>query len=88
MKLKYTFATNPIGDEIVAVPVGKHAAEFRGILRVNEVAADILALLAEETTEEKIVESLAGSYDVPREKLTEDTQKFVARLREAGLLTE
>ena len=38
MKIKYTFEKMELDGEIVAVPVGERAADFRAVLYVNEEA--------------------------------------------------
>jgi len=88
MKLKYTFVTNKIGGEIVAVPVGKNASGFHGMLRLNEVAADIIRELDKDTTVDKIVKSLASQYNVSVDVLQRDVVTFLKSLKKAGLLAD
>lgn len=63
MKLKYAFETMELDDHIVAVPVGEGAKEFRGVVKLNESAAEIFNLFREETTEEKVVTELQKKHD-------------------------
>ena len=45
MKLRYEFTMMDMGGEIAAVPTGDNAAEFHGVLKLNDVAKDILEQL-------------------------------------------
>ena len=55
MKLKYVFETVDMGDEYIAVPVGRNANQMRGILKLNKSGSEILECLSKETTEEESV---------------------------------
>ena len=52
MKLKYEFVIMDMGDEFSAVPVGDET--FPGILKLNDVGAEIMEQLKEETTPEQV----------------------------------
>lgn len=62
MKLKYTFESMELDDRIIAVPVGDGAQDFRGVVKLNDSAAEIFDLLKQETTEEAVVEALKARY--------------------------
>lgn len=85
MKLKYEFTMMEMDGETVAVPVGDHADELHGILRLNESAARILELLREETTEEAVIAKLKEEFE-PSEELAGLVHDYIERLRAAGLL--
>lgn len=62
MRLKVTFECVELDDHIVAVPVGEGAQNFRGVIKLNETAAEIFDLLKDETTEEAIITELNKRY--------------------------
>lgn len=86
MRLKYTFEKMDLDDQIIAVPVGEAAGEFRGVVKLNETAAFIFDLLTEDMTEEAIVDALEKEYDAVREVLAADVHRYVNEFREKGLL--
>lgn len=88
MKLKYEFKTMEIVDELVAVPTGDSALEFRGAIQLNGVAADILEQLKNDTTEEQVIEALLKEYDASREDIAESVHRTVETLRAEGMLEE
>ena len=88
MKLKYTFENVNMGDEIISVPVGDGASEVHGVLKMNESGREIMELLQDETTEEKILDYLTAKYENSREELAVNVRETIAKLREAGLIAE
>ncbi len=87
MRLKYKFSMMDMGGEIAAVPVGSNASEFRGMLKVNDVSAEILKLLAEDTTPEKVHASLKAKYpDSTDQEIGEQLAAFINQLIREGLL--
>ena len=86
MKLKPDFISQDVDDVRFLVPVG--AESFRGIVKSNKTAAFIVDLLAEETTEEAIVDTMCEKYDAPRERLAADVAKVLETLRKIGALEE
>lgn len=89
MRLRYKFCMMDMGGEIAAVPVGENASEFHGMLKVNDVAADILKQLAEETTPEAVHLYLCEKYpDFTRDEIGEQLATFLSQLSHEGLLID
>ena len=88
MKLKYSFETVDMGNEIILVPVGEGAEKVHGVVKLNHEGREILELLKEETSEEAIVSSLANKYENDRATLMSYVLKAIENLRNYGLLTE
>ncbi len=88
MKLKYSFETIDMPDEIVAVPTGENAESLRGVVKLNKEGLEIFELLKEETTEEKIVDILDAKYQNDRETLAGYVHATVEALRKNGLIED
>ena len=86
MHLRYQYETMKIVDMVVAVPVGDGTENMKSILRLNGTAAAIFDLLKEETSEEKIVESLMMRYDVSKETLEHDVHMYIEEFRKKNLI--
>lgn len=86
MKLKYTMENVELDGEQIAIPVGESAAQLHSMLRLNETASDILALLKEETTEENIVREMLLLYETDEETMKAAVRTFLDKLNDAGLL--
>lgn len=85
-KLKDGFVVRKIGDQIMAVPVGRQTSEIHGMIVLTE-SAELLWKTLEEGAEEKdLVKIITENYEVEEEKATEDIKKFLDGLREQGAL--
>ena len=69
MKIKYSFESVDMGDEIILVPVGNSAKEVHGVVRANEAGNKIMQFLMQGMDEEGVVNSLAKEYENDRETL-------------------
>lgn len=86
MKLKFTFETMKLGSSIIAVPIGNNSEEFHGVIKLNEVALAILERLNDDITEDMIISSMLGEYNVPKDVLTKDVHECIQLFKEKGLL--
>ena len=78
--------------EISAVAVGEDSAKFHGMLRLNEVAADIITILNlsrqhNGISYSNLVKSLQTKYtDSTPEEIAKITEEFLENLYQEGLL--
>ena len=87
MKLRYEFSVMEMDGEYMAVPVGENAGSFNGMLRMNEVSAEILDLLKEDTTPEAVHRMLRERYpDSDDREIGEALTSFLNQLIREGLL--
>lgn len=86
MKLKYNFAVQKVTNFWAAVPVGRDAQRYNGVISLNESACDMLEFLREDITEEELVQKMLGEYDIDEGTLRADVRKFVQQLQEAEVL--
>lgn len=83
MKIKNKFIMKKIGEDTVVVPVGDN--DLRGVIKLNEVAADMWSFSLENDDNQSIAEKIAEKYDVSVEKALEDVIKFEEKLKENGI---
>ncbi len=86
MRSKYQFEVMELDDGMVAVPVGKGAEQFHGVLKVNETAVAILKLLEQETTEERIVDTLLLEYNGDRMEIHGWVHDYLEQLKAEGIV--
>lgn len=87
MRLRYEFTIMDMGDEYAAVPVGDDAERFHGMLRLNDVSAEILELLREDTTPERVHAVLKERYpDSTDAEIGQSLVGFLNQLAREGLL--
>ena len=85
MKLKSTFITHNSGNEQLMISAG---GDFNGMVRSNSTAGEIIELLKNETTVEKIVEAMLEKYEVERSVLESDVEKVISALRGIGAIDD
>lgn len=88
MKLKYIFETVNLGDEIVAVPVGKDAFSLGGVFKFNNAGLEIMKMLENDITEEKIVKELSKRYENDIDLLQLYVHDIITVLKGANALIE
>ena len=88
MKLKEEMILREVAGEIIAIPVGKTALKFNGMICLNEVSAEIWKGLQEEKSKEEILERILQEFDVSREEAAADLEEFLQQLRQNNLLEE
>lgn len=86
MKIKEGFILRKIMGNYVVVAVGEASKSFRGMITLNETAADIWNLLEKGCEETDIYDALLEKYDVDRDRLTEDVKNILATLKDQGIL--
>ena len=85
MKLNSEFLYHENNGEVYLVPSGR--AEFSGVVKGNKTFGEILGLLREDTTEQKIIDTLRKEYDDAAEDVIErDVHKAVESLRSIGAI--
>ena len=88
MKLKVDFEIMELDDETVAIPLGKNAKLFHGVIKMNDTGAYIMNLLKEDISEEDIVRLIDMEYDASKEQIAADVHSYLDEFRTRGLLEE
>ena len=86
MRLKYEFTITTVGDEIIAVPIGS-TGQFDGVLTINETMKDLIELLAEDRTEEELINAMLEKYNhVSKNDLETKIHEICVGLKNEGIL--
>ena len=86
MKLNYNFIHHKLGDETIIVPTA--GAGFNGLVQGNKTLAAIADCLANDVTEDEIVDSLCARFNGDRELIKADVAEALRQFREIGALDE
>ncbi len=86
MKIKEGFMLRRLGKDYGAVAMGKARKEFNGLIRMNETGKFLWDCLKKGCTEEELVQSLMGEFEVSEEEARKDAGEFAERLKKAGIL--
>lgn len=88
MKISENFIMREIAGECILIPIGSAAADFNGLISLNEVGKFVVELLSQERTVDEIVEHITQEYDVPWEDALTDVEAFLQQLRQINALVE
>ena len=89
MRLAVEMAVMEMDGEWSAVAVGEDSAKFHGMLRLNESGAEIIKLLAEDTTPEEVHRALCEKFpDSDVDEIGHMLADFLNQLLREGLLKE
>ena len=86
MKLKDGFITYDSGDHQILVSAG--GQDFAGLVRSNESAAFIINALKENTSRDRVIQTVVDHYGIDRDIASKDVDKVLRQLRRIGALDE
>ena len=88
MKLAGEFVVRQVMDSIVAIPVGKTALQFNGMILLNPVSKQIWDCLCQETDLDSVVQAVTDRFAVSPQEARADILEFMDKLRQLQLLDE
>lgn len=87
MKLKEDFIVHKGENGAILLASGESAKSFRGIVRLNATAEEIVSCLQEEISQEELLEKFSKEYpSVAKETLSKDIDNVFAQLKEIHAL--
>ncbi len=86
MKIKNGFVLREIAGECVVVALGDASKIFNGIIKLNETGKIIWEMLSAEKTKDEIIAAILESYEVDRETVEADFDRFINTLKGANIL--
>ena len=88
MKIKEGFVLRTVDDMHVVVAVGKAAAQFNGMITLNETGAVLWKCLEAGCDGQALTAALCDAFEVDAATAEADAAAFVRSARLAGLLDE
>lgn len=86
MKISNGFALREIDNNYIVVPYGKRAVSFNAMITLNEAGAFLCRQLEEERTEQELIDAFLTEYDIDAETASADINKFLVKLKNAGII--
>ena len=74
---KESFVTRKVDNEMVLVPLVNSVADMTRVLTLNDTGVAILEAMNGQNTVEEIISQLLETYNVQRERLQEDVERFI-----------
>lgn len=84
MKIKEGFMLRNVADNYVVVPMGKEAADFNGMITLNETGAFMWGCLEKGCTKEELVAKVLEEYEAEEEQVIQSVERFVKEIEENG----
>ena len=88
MKTNENVIYRSIAGELILIPVGSEAMDINGLFVLTETGAVVWKTLSEGKTAEDAVNAICEEYDADAETVRRDVEDLIAKLTEAGLITE
>lgn len=86
MKIKDGYLLRTIADTNIVVPVSERVIEFKGMITLNDVSADIWRFLETEREYDEVVDYMMTEYGISKETATEDFSALLAQMEQSGVL--
>ena len=86
MKIKNGFLLRKVGEQNIVVAVGEESCDFNGIIRLNDTGKFLWEKLQNDISENSLVSAMLLEYDIDEATAKNDTEDFIAALKEANLL--
>lgn len=88
MKIKTGFIKRQVAGRTVVVAVGDRSREFNSMITLNGIADFIWTVMQNDVTVDQVVSAVLAEYDADEQTVRTDVEKFIGKLREAGLIDE
>jgi hypothetical protein len=86
MKIREGFVAREIAGETIVIALGEASKIFNGMIKLNETGRLIWNGLSKGEDQETIIDGILAEYDVDRETVSRDFNKFIETLRGANIL--
>ncbi|MGQ1946921.1 PqqD family protein [Geofilum sp. OHC36d9] len=83
---KESFVTRKVDNEMVLVPLVNSVADMTKVLTLNDTGISILEAMNGQNTVEEIISQLLETYNVQRERLQEDVERFIENAILKGII--
>ena len=88
MQIKKGFAKREIAGSYIVVPVGSKAADFNGMITLNESGSFFWDCFTNDITIDQAVKMVTDEYEVDEKTAKSDIEGFVRLLKDNELIDE
>lgn len=88
MKRKADFIMQNVGGDNLLIPIGAQVMDLNGIIILNDTAALVWELLAQDRTADELASAVVEQFDVDAATAQADVQTFLTETARLGLLEE
>ena len=88
MKIRKGFILRRVMGQAIVVATGEASQQFKGMIKLNQTAADIWSWLAAGLSEEETAKQLAEKYQISPEKAADDVSKLIGQMNANGIFEQ
>ena len=88
MKLCDNYVMKNLANETILVHQDEKNVDFSKIINLNEIAVFIINKIQEGLNTLEICKSITKEYDIDEKTAKEDTENFIKKLLELGIINE
>ena len=85
VKIKQGFILREVAGSYIVVVVGERAKNFNAIIKLNETGALLWKGIESGLDEQGLIQKLLEEYDTDKDTAQNDVNRFIEKLKEAGL---
>jgi len=86
MKIKEGFLLREIAGTYIVVPIGERVIDFKGMMVLNSVSADVWGFLSEHRNYDEVIEYILGMYEVDRQTVENDLNDLFRQMEANGVI--
>jgi len=86
MKIKEGFLLREIAGTQIVVPIGERVIDFKGMMILNDVSANVWAFMSEDKTFDDILGFILETYEVDMQTAKGDLTRLIEQMKESGVL--
>jgi len=86
MKIKSGYLLRTIADTNIVVPISERVIEFKGLITLNDVSADIWRFLETDKSFSDIVTYMTNEYNIDKQTAEIDLKILLKQMEDNGLL--
>ena len=88
MKLCDNYVMKNLANETILVHQDEKNVDFSKIINLNEIAVFIINKIQEGLSTLEICKAITKEYDIDEKTAKEDTENFIKKLLESGIINE
>ncbi|MCL2252964.1 MAG: PqqD family protein [Lachnospiraceae bacterium] len=86
MKIKDGYLLRTIADTNIVVPVSERVIEFKGMITLNDVSADIWRFLETDREYDEVIDYMISEYNIDRDTASKDLKALLKHMEDSGVL--
>ena len=88
MKIKDGFILKDVAGSKIVIATGAQRINFNGVITFNDVGAEVFNMLDGTNSVEDIISKISADYNVDSNRVKNDVEKLIEKMRKHNLIDE